>query len=63
MICHLCGVLLEGDEGALFSRSARVAPASPAHVECVALESLGLIHRREVDRALFLSLITGSNLN
>jgi hypothetical protein len=63
MVCHLCGANLEGDDGALFSGSTRLASARPAHVECVALEALGLMHRREVDRALFLSLITGSNLS
>jgi hypothetical protein len=63
MGCHLCGAPLEGDEGVLFSGSVHAAPARPAHVECVALEVLGLMHRREVDRALFLSLITGSNIN
>ena len=61
MICHLCGALVGFNEGVMFGASNRPAGARLAHAECVAVETLGLIYRREVDRTLG-SLVRQGNL-
>jgi hypothetical protein len=52
MICHLCGGPIGRRDGVRFEASRSTADARPAHIECVAMETLRLLYQRALNQRI-----------
>ena len=61
--CHLCGHPVRSADAVTFGVSRRTVQAQAAHIECVAIEALTLICRRDLGRGPSLSLVAKRRLS
>ena len=55
--CHLCGDPVRSVDAVTFGVSRRTVQAQATHLDCVAIETLRLICRRDLGRGPSLSLV------
>jgi hypothetical protein len=60
--CHLCGDPVRSADAVTFGVSRRAVQAQAAHIDCVAIEALTLIWRRDLGRRPSLSLVPNREL-